>query len=164
MFDRIEDVLWLDVQAIGVVQKTVIGLGDNGQRPEAIADGIRTGAAMMIRLPPDVGVAHGAHAVRVGDEDGAIDEPGFFHPGSAGHFAVAVLREPAAEGGSVGIPAARPNHRHAGADRIAFNQSGVADLDAGDVGDGVQRARGAVERNAKIASALGQRRSAQQEQ
>ena len=97
-------------------------------------------------------------------------KPAFLDPGRAGHLAVAVLREPAGEHRIVRRLAARKDHGHAGPHRtlahleraLTANDRGHADLDAAHVGDGVERTRRAVERDAEVARArfvLGDRQS-----
>ena len=127
-----EGVLGLDVETVDVVEPAVPGLGDDGQRPPVAAGiGLAVGDA-----PLDDGVAHDADAVGVGDHHGAFEEAGFFDPGGAGHFAVAVVREPAGEDGiHHGIFAARENGGNACADgaladdelALAGDERGVAD-------------------------------------
>src|SRR6266436_8333724 len=89
--DRVKSVLWFDVESVDVVEPAVPCLGDDGQRPP-IARGI---GLAVIDAPLNDSVAHDADAVRVGDHHGAFEEAGLFHPGGAGHFAVAVERPPA---------------------------------------------------------------------
>jgi hypothetical protein len=102
--------------------------------------------------------------VRVGDHDGAVEKAGVFEPCGAGHFSVAVEREPAAEDGVIRVLAARMNSGDSGADRAfadfefaaAGDERGVAYLHAFDVGDGVVGAGRAVERDSEVAgSGLG---------
>jgi len=69
------------------------------------------------------------------------------------------LREPAGENGVIEISAAREDSGDSGADRafadfqfsIAGNQRGVTDENAGNVGDGIERAGSAVKRNSEVA-------------
>jgi len=100
--------------------------------------------------------------VGVGDHHGAFEEAGFFDPGGAGHFPVAVLRKPTGENGiHHGILAAGKDGGDAGADgtfaddefAFAGDERGVADEDTGDVGDGVEGAGGSVEGDTEIAGA-----------
>src|SRR2546427_6968053 len=107
-------------------------------------------------------VPHHAHRVRVRDHHGAPQEARFLEPGGTGHFAVAVEREPAREdriaralaarqdGGDAGTNRSLPDHQLA----ASRDERRVSDLDAGDVGDGVERARRTVERNPQVAGAL----------
>ena len=160
----LEHMRGLYVKSVDVVQKAVPRFRNNWERPEIIAGAVG-GPAFVFHLPGDGSIAHHAHAVSVGDEDGACQEPGFFEPGGPGHLTVTVLREPAAERRIVRLLAARPDHSNAGADGIAFNQGGVSNFDAGDIGDGVPSSRRAIERDAQIASPfrLGQQRNSEQE-
>src|SRR5690348_2915941 len=112
--------------------------------------------------PLNDGIANDADAVRVGDHDRAFEEAGFFDPSGAGHFTVAVERPPAGHDGVIhGIFAARENGGDASAYgafadlefAIAGDERGVADEDAGNVANGVQRAGSAVERDAEITGA-----------
>src|SRR5881394_2578067 len=146
------------VEAVDVVKPAVPGFGNDRKRPP-VPGGI---GLAVIDAPLNHGVADDADAVRVGDHDGAFEESGFFDPGGAGHFTVSVLRKPSGDDGiGHGIFPARKNGGDAGADgafsdlesSVAGNQSGVADEDAGNVGDGVVGAGSAVERNAEVAGA-----------
>ena len=116
----------------------------------------------MSDSPLNYGIAHHTDAVRVGDHHRAFEKSGLFHPGRAGHFAVAVLGEPAGKNGIAhGFLAARQNCGDAGADRsladlqfsFTGDERGVANGYAGHVGDGVERTGRAVKGNAEIASA-----------
>src|SRR5712675_1222072 len=150
--------LGLHVEAVDVVEPAVPGFGNNGQRPP-VAGGI----GLAVRdAPLDDRVAHHADAVRVGDHHRAFEEAGFFYPGGAGHFAIAVERPPAGKNRIThGILAARENRGDPGANgafadlefSLASNERGVADGDAGDVCDGIQRAWRSVERYAEITRA-----------
>ena len=97
------------------------------------------------------------------DHNRTIEEAGFLYPRSAGHFTVAIPeRPPAGEYGIAhGIFAAGEDGGDAGADwafanlqfSFARDEGRVADGDAGNVGDGVERAGRAIEGNAQIAGA-----------
>src|SRR4029077_5521397 len=111
----------------------------------------------MRDAPLNYRVADYADAVRVGDHYRTLEEAGFFDPGRAGHFPIAVERPPAGEDGIAhGIFTARKNGGDSGAYgtradlqfSFAGDECGVADGDTGNVSDGVKRAGGAVERNA----------------
>ena len=130
----------------------VVGLGDDRQPP-------RLQRVLLRDFPLDDRVADDADAVRVGDRDRTFEQPALLHPRRPGHLAVAVEREPRGEHRiGVGL-AARVHDGDAGAHRAladdelaaAGDQRGVADLDAGNVGDGVERARGAADRQLEIA-------------
>src|SRR5258708_39838215 len=74
---------------------SIPGFSDDRQRPPVTAGiGLAVGNA-----PLNHGVANDADAVCVGNHHGAFKKAGFFDPGGAGHFAVAILREPAGEDG-----------------------------------------------------------------
>src|ERR1700694_681306 len=107
----------------------------------------------VLDLPRDDSVADHAHAVRVGDHDGTVEKSGVVDPGRAGHFAVAVEREPGRENSVVAGLSAGMNGGDAGAHRafadfefaFAGDQSRVTDLDTFHVGDGIVRAGSAIE-------------------
>src|SRR5208283_3009147 len=154
-------------ESVDVVEVAIPGFGNHGQGPPIA---FHVGLAAL-HLPGNDGVAHHAHAVRVGDHDGTIQEAGVFEPGRARHLAVAVEREPGAEDGVVRVFSAGMDGGDAGADRafsdlefaVAGDERGVSDFDAVDVGDGVIRAGYAVEGHAEIAGAglgLGKREGA----
>ena len=99
-----------------------------------------------------------SYAVGVCDHNGAVEKTGLFEPGGAGHFAIAVEREPGAEYGVERIFAARKNGGNAGADwtfayyefAVAGDWRGVSDFYAADVGDGVVGAGSAIEWDAEV--------------
>jgi hypothetical protein len=161
--DGVKSVLRFDVESVDVVEPAIPGFRDDGKRPP-VSGHFRLA---MGNTPLNDGVADDADAVRVGDHHGTIEETGLFHPDGAGHFAVAIERPPAGKNRTAhGILAARENGSHAGSHgafanlELAFagNERGVADGDAGNIGDGVERAGRAVKRHAEIAGArLGRR-------
>src|SRR6185503_1931464 len=152
--ERGEDVLRLDVKAVDVVEVAVVGFRDDRQQP-------RLRVLLALDRPLDRRVADDADAVRVGDEDRPLEKPGLFDPGRAGHLAVAVHREPAGEHLILRRLAARQDGGDAGTNRpapdlqrpVAGDERGDADLDAGNVGNRVERPRRAVKRDAEIARA-----------
>ena len=92
---------------------------------------------------------------------GSFEETALLQPGRAGHFAVAVEREPGAEHRiRVGL-AARVHDRDTGAYRAfadyerttAGDQRGVTDLYARHIGDGIERTRSAANGQAQLARA-----------
>src|ERR1700737_3471503 len=97
----------------------------------------------------------------IADHDRPVEKSGVVNPGGAGHFAVAVEREPGGEDGVSGGFAARENGGDSGARRafadykfsLAGEERGVADLDSFDVSDGIVGAGSAVERDAEVAGA-----------
>ena len=139
------------VKPIDVAEVAVPGLRHD--RKAAVEVVGETGAP-----PLDHCVPHGADAVGVGDRDRIHEQAVIFDPGGAGHLSVAVEIEPAGEDrGEVVAPA--------GEDRGDAGPHGAfADLElprsaddglvphghAGDVGDGVQRAGRALERDAEV--------------
>src|SRR5882762_6974248 len=164
--ESVENVLGFYVESVDVVEIAVPGFGHHGQRPPVA---FHVGLAAL-DFPGDYGVTNHADAVRVGDQDGTVEEAGVFEPGCAGHLAVAVEREPGAEDGVVGILAAGMNSGDAGADgafsylelAVAGDERGVSDFYAVDVGDGVILPGVAVEGDAKVAGSglgLGEGRS-----
>ncbi len=138
------NVFRLHVESVDVIQKSVEGFRNYWQIPQ-----IESRAALQV--PLDIRVSHDAYAVRVGDHHGAVEESGFFDPGGSGHLAVAILRIPSGECGIGERLSAGENDRDAGANIGSLNQRCVADLNSGDVRDGVQRAGCSIERNAEIA-------------
>ena len=152
--ERGENVGLLDVESVDVVQKSVPGLGHHGQRP--LVGDVDGGLAGVLDAPFDIGIANGADAMCVSDQDRPVQPSGFFQPGGAGHFTVAVQREPSAEDGRAGLLAVRPDGGNSSAHRmvaVARDERGVAHFESGDIGDGVQRTRRAFERNTQLAGA-----------
>ena len=156
--DGVESVFGLDVETVDVVQPAVPGFRHDWQRPP-VAGGI----GLAVRdAPLDHRVANDSDAVGVGDHHRAFKEAGLLHPSGAGHFAISVLRKPSGEDRVIhGILSARKNSGDSGANwafadlQLAFsgNQSGVADENAVDIGDGIEFSRCAVKRNAEVSSA-----------
>src|SRR5262249_40039060 len=140
-------------KSVVLVEKSTVGFGAGREILDAAFEGVGAGRALVPNEPRQEGVADDTDAVCVGDEHRAIEEAGFGEPVRAGHIAVAVLREEAAEDGIGRFPAARPDAGDAGADGIALDESAVADFDTGDIGDGVERAGCAFEGHAEIARA-----------
>ncbi len=104
--ERGECVLWLNVKAVDVVEPPVPGLRDDWQRPPVFRVEFEA-----LQRPADHGITHDADAVRIGDHDRSVQQAGFLDPGGAGHFAVAILREPAGEDGVGRITLASRQHR-----------------------------------------------------
>jgi hypothetical protein len=71
------------MKTVYVVEPAVVGLRDHWERE-------RSAQQAVLHLPGDNGVANHAHTVRVGDSHRAFHESGFFDPGRARHFAVAI--------------------------------------------------------------------------
>ena len=146
-FARIErgvHVFGLHVKAVHVVEHAVVGLGDQRIREPDVPDQRRE--VLVAIHPAERGVAHHADAAGVGDQDRRLEKAGLLHPVRAGHVAVAVQHVVRGEH-RIELPAARQDRGDAGADRplpfdelaFAANQRREADLDAGDIGDGVER-------------------------
>src|SRR5206468_954928 len=101
--------------------------------------------------------------MRVSDADRAFEQAGFLDPGSAGHLAISVEREPAGVGRVRVARAAGKDGGDTGADgafadlerAVAMDQSGEADLDAGHVGYGIEGAGDAVEGDSEVTGADG---------
>ena len=150
--ERGVDVLRAHVKAVDVVELAVPGLGHHRQRPPV--------AARVRGLP-----ARTRHAIAASrttptlcvlvSSTGPSSEPD-----SSSH-AVPVIsplpfsaNQPPNTGMSRRRAAARQDRRHAGAHLASvgevFDERDLADGDAGDVGDRVQRAGRALERNAEI--------------
>src|SRR5579863_3331754 len=154
--EGVPGVFGADVESVDVVEPAVPSFGDDGERPE-ITFHVR---AAVFDFPGDDGVADDADAVGIGDHDGAVEEAGVVDPGSPGHLAVAVEGEPGGEDGVVGSFAAGMNGGDTGADgagaddefSFSGDEGGVADFNAGNVGDGIVGTGDAVEGNAEIAS------------
>ena len=124
------------VEAVDVVEVAVPRLGDHGQRPRLDA------GRQLLDLDRDQGVAHDPHAVGVRDGDRRVQQADLLEPRQPGHLAVAV--EPVVrrvDRVAPHVPLVRHDDRHAGAHSVALEHRGVADADAGHVGDRIVRAR-----------------------
>ncbi len=141
---------------VDVVEVPVPGFRTYRQQP-------LPGQQRMVFVDPldHPGVA-GADGMGVGDRDGHREFADFVDPVHAGHLTVAIEAVTACcTWLSDLIPATRQDRRHAGPDRapsrregaVAFDQGGVADLHAGYIGDGVERAGGAPQVDAEVAGA-----------
>ena len=126
---RLLHVLRADMEAVDVVQPAVPGLGDDRQIPGL-------GELAALDRGGHEGVAHDADAVGVRDRDGTREQAELAHELEPGHLAVAV--EPV--GRREEREVVEEHHRHARAHVVARDERGVADADAGDVGDRVERA------------------------
>ena len=93
------------------------------------------------------GIAHHAHAVRIGQGDGSGKKPRLVHPVTPRKLAVAVLAEISRTHGVLHNIITGHDHRHPGADDAlhrAFavtDNGGMADPDPGHVGYGIVAAR-----------------------
>src|SRR5262249_2321810 len=112
-------------------------------------------------FPCDHRIAHDSHAVSVCDHHRPVKQARIFHPGGAGHLAVAVFGEPASENSFSRIPAPRKNCSDPGADwthtnlqssRITGNQGSLPDFDSLYVGNGVVAPGRSVKGNSQVAS------------
>ena len=141
------------MEAVDVVEEAVPGLGDQRQAP------VRGGEVLL--RPGDGGLVDRSHAVGVRDHHRPFEDAPVPEPGGAGHLAVAVQGEPGGEDPAAAPPAPGEDRGDAGAHRaladperaLAADDRAVADLDAGNIGDRVQRPRRAVEGDAEVAGA-----------
>ena len=137
------------MEPVHIVQEAVPGLRHQRQAPVA-------GVEVLLR-PGDGRLVHRPHAVGVRDHHRPFEQPAVPEPGGAGHLAVAVQGEPRGEDPAAARPAPRQDRGDAGAYRplphserpVAANDGVVADLDAGHIGDRVQRPRRPVEGDAE---------------
>ncbi len=131
------------VEAVDVVQMTVVGLADHRQRPR------RHSRGTTLDLGPDERVVDDPDAVRVGQADRPAEESRLADPLEAGQLAVAV--EPMAPGEDrlgPDLAVVRDDDGDAGPDRtlptdqrtVAADDRPMADPDPGHVGDRVARA------------------------
>ena len=142
--ERRLDVLGADVTTVEVVEVPVPRFGAHRQQPvprEQRVDAVD---------PADHPGVAGADRVRIRQHDRQIERSGLVDPCGAGHLAVSVERVPACGAGLTDPgPTARQNRGHAGAHRaladdqraVAADQGRHADVDAADIGNGVQRSR-----------------------
>ncbi len=150
--ERGEHVLRCDMESADVIERAVVGLRDHRKPP-------RLQRVLQPDFPADDRVAHDAHAVGVRDGDRPLEQTAFLHPGRPGHLAVAVQREPGREhrigirlaprmhDGDAGAHGALPLHQPP----AARDERRVPDLHAGDIGDGVEGARRAANRQSEFA-------------
>src|SRR5262245_17406088 len=146
--ERLEHVLVAHMESVDVVQPAVVGFGNDRQSPR-----LQSGPRY---LPFQNRVPHDTNAVRIRDRDGTLEESALVDPRRASHLAVAVEREPRREHRIRALAAARVHDRDARANRsladdertLARDERGMPDFDAGDVGDGVERARRAADQRA----------------
>ena len=141
-FERCEQMLGPDVLAVDVVEVAVPGLRHDRQGPDAnLAPACDAGGHQRVAHHPD--------AVRVGEADRGRQHPRFADPFEPGHLAVAVEGvAPREDRLFPGIAIVRDHDGDAGPDRsladlqrpISRDERRVADANARDVGDGVQRA------------------------
>src|SRR5437773_7098586 len=91
--ESMKRVLGLYMEAVDVIQPSIPGLCDDGQRPPVA---FHIGMAVLY-LPRDHSVTDDADAMRIRDHYGPVEKAGIFQPGCAGHLPVAVFREPSSE-------------------------------------------------------------------
>src|SRR5205807_9441254 len=95
--NRVGDVFRFNVKTIDVVEPAVPSLGHHGETP---GETFRVRAAVS-ETPGNHGVTGDSDAVGVGEHDRAFQKSALLHPGSAGHFTVAIEREIAGEDGMI---------------------------------------------------------------
>jgi hypothetical protein len=139
--ERLVHVIGGDVHPVDVVERAVVGLRDDRERPEG------TASAALRHVCGDQRIAHGPNRMRVGDPDRGGELAGLADPLEARHLAVAVERVGAGEDGGQADLLVGHDDRHARSDRavpdderpVAFDQGHRPDAHAGHVGDRVQR-------------------------
>ena len=124
-----------DRETGAVAQPPVIGFGDYGEVK-------RLWRTLPHRQRTDR-VTHDAHRVGVGDAERCAEKALLGEPGHSGHLAVAVERVGTGEHRVGPDTVARPDRGHASAHGCGRfrDQCGVADSDAGHIGDRVPGAR-----------------------
>ncbi len=152
-FNGVKGMLGFHVKAVDVVQPAVPRFRDHRQGPPIVL-GINV---LVVHEPLNHGIVHDPHAVRVRNHHGPHQKTGFFHPGRAGHFAIAILREPTGEDSALhSISSLRQDSGDTSAYRslthhefaFAGNERGVTDGYARHIGDGVEWARCPIKRHA----------------
>ena len=150
-------VLGVDVEAVDVVEGAVVRLADDRERPDVVPHPVGPRGGL------DQGVAHHPDAVGVRDPDRPAKHPGLPDPLEPGELAIAV--EPMRPGEDRLVPdvaVVRHDRGDAGPDRsrarlqraVARDQGRVADADAADIGDGIERSRlHATDADAELTSA-----------
>src|SRR3954451_1867056 len=137
-------VLGPDMEAVDVVEETVVGLAHDRKRPM-----VRPGIGTLDRNGHER-VADDPDAVRVGDRHRARELAGLADPLETGHLAVAVQAVAARVHRFVpAVVGPRHDDRHSRPDRstshdersVALDDRGVADSNAGHVRDGVAGTR-----------------------
>ena len=148
----LENVFTFDVESVDIVEITVPGFADYGERP-----GLRLGESHL--LPGDHGFMHSPDAVRIGYKDGAMQKPRFLQPGHARHFAIAIEGKPSGvnrvvvrfaagkDGGYTGPDGALPHYPLT----FPFYDGNVTHLDTGNIGYGIEGARIAIKGNSQVA-------------
>jgi hypothetical protein len=132
-----------DVAPDGVVEERVVALADDGNDHVFVA----ADARMLLRHPFDRRVGDFAHRQRVGQKDRRLDQSPLRDLRQARQLARAVEHEGAADEPLAIDILVRQDAGDAGAHRalaffelaLATYERGVSDLDAADVGDGIER-------------------------
>ena len=132
-----------DVESGDVAEIAIVGFGCDRQRPQALAE-----LGKALEHPLQRGVVGEADREGVGDCDRPCEPASVPDPMGAGHLAVAVQRMYAGPDRIEQVLGrARQNGGHAGMDAAGFILQGrEAGTHAGDVGDGIERARRAGQR------------------
>src|SRR5688500_768711 len=89
-FQRLENMLFLDVKAIDVVKKPVVGL--RHQRQTRISGIAFSESALDV--PFDYSISHNSDTVRVSNQNWSTQAAGLFQPGRSGHLPVAIQAVP----------------------------------------------------------------------
>jgi hypothetical protein len=126
----------MDMLATDVIELSVVGFSYEG------VYGTDLFVACLGHGPRNDGFDGGAHAEGVGEDDGGFDGAEFLDLRGAGEFAEGVADEYGARNFLLEeIAGMRENSCHTGAYIGAFDNRCMADANAGDVGDGVERPR-----------------------
>jgi hypothetical protein len=88
--ERMKSVFGLHMESVNVIEPSVPGFSNHRQRPEVA---LHIGCALL-HFPRDHRVSHHPHAVSVSDHYRPVEQARIFHPGGAGHLAIAVFGEP----------------------------------------------------------------------
>ena len=115
----------------------------------------------MLYFPRNYGIANHTDTMRIRDHHRPVEKARVLHPCCAGHLAVAIFSKPGGENRIFGFFSARQNGGNSGSngpfahfqDAVPGNQSGMSDLNALYICDGINRSGSAVKRNFQIACA-----------
>src|SRR6266498_3285574 len=100
-----QNMLGFDKESVNVVEPTIGGFCDQWTGP-ALKD------PAVLHLPPDDRIADNANAMSICNSNWTFQEAAFLHPGRAGHFAVAVEREPGGKDGIMVLLSTRVDNGH----------------------------------------------------
>jgi hypothetical protein len=132
--DSGEHVVGGDGTAADVVEIAVVGFTDHRVHGEHLL------VPRQRQHVADEGVGHARHAQGGSQQDRGLDLAQLLHLGHTGQLAEAVTHEDGAghllEEEIAGV---RQDGGHAGAHGVAADDGRLADLDTGDVGDGIER-------------------------